>query len=204
MLALLSPFATRTRLSLALGVLAGSGMLLVIALRTGTPGYATASVSMRAAPALAAPAPTDTAPTAIGASATAAAVWPAAPAPAISVGQSWLGPVVVDGSGWALYRFDKDAPDTGMSACNGQCAVTWPPAVVAGEPTAAPGLAGTLGTIVRADGARQLTLDGHPLYRYAGGHGAGDVSGDGVGGIWHVVRPTATPAAAAAPAPSGY
>ena len=61
--------------------------------------------------------------------------------------------------------------------------------------------AGELGTLVRPDGARQVTLAGHPLYEYSGDQAAGDRNGEGVsddGGIWHVasssgVQPTSTP-----------
>jgi predicted lipoprotein with Yx(FWY)xxD motif len=34
-----------------------------------------------------------------------------------------LNPVVVNGAGFTLYRFDKDAPHPSQSNCNGSCAV---------------------------------------------------------------------------------
>ena len=44
----------------------------------------------------------------------------------------------------------------------------------------------------REDGSLQLTLDGWPLYRYAGDTAAGDTTGEGVGGVWFVARPDGT------------
>ena len=97
-----------------------------------------------------------------------------------------LGTVLVDGEGHTLYLFDED--DQGASACSGGCAETWPPLV--GEPSAGDGADGELlGTIERDDGDTQVTYAGMPLYRYAPDQGPGDVSGQGVGGVWWVVSP---------------
>ena len=105
---------------------------------------------------------------------------------------------MVDSSGRTLYRYDKDTAGNGSSACYGACAAVWPPALATGQPTPAAGLAGTVGVITRTDGSHQLTLDGHPLYRYLGDQGPRDTTGDGFGGIWHVLHSTAGPAAATA------
>jgi hypothetical protein len=42
------------------------------------------------------------------------------------------------------------------------------------------------------DGDPQITINGRPVYTYAGDDGPGDLSGQGVGGIWHVVAPDGT------------
>ena len=97
-----------------------------------------------------------------------------------------LGEIVVDAEGWVLYLFTRDSE--GTSACEGQCAQLWPPAVVDGDPTAGEGIDAELTTITRSDGSRQLALDGHPLYRYAPDGGPGKTTGQGVGGVWWVVR----------------
>src|SRR5207249_5958507 len=131
----------------------------------------------------------------------------ATPSPVtIAVGSSPLGQIVVDATGHALYRFDKDMPGSGASACNGACAAAWPAAVITGPPTAGPGLAGALGVITRSDGTHQISLDGHPLYRYAGDQAPGDTTGDGIGGIWHVIRASSPVAAKSPPPPArnGY
>jgi len=93
------------------------------------------------------------------------------------------GKVLVDQRGKTLYTYDKD-PESG-SACTGLCAVAWPPATANGSPRPTDGF--TL--IARGDGTRQWAHDGHPLYAYLGDSQPGDVTGDGVDGVWHVARP---------------
>ena len=56
------------------------------------------------------------------------------------------------------------------------------------KPVAGAGVtAAKLGTVKRPDGKIQVTYNGLPLYLFAGDSKAGDVKGQGVGGIWHVV-----------------
>ena len=35
--------------------------------------------------------------------------------------------IMTNNAGMTLYTFDKDAPLSGKSVCNGQCATNWPP-----------------------------------------------------------------------------
>ncbi|MEV8378227.1 hypothetical protein AB0P21_36155 [Kribbella sp. NPDC056861] len=99
-----------------------------------------------------------------------------------------FGKVVVDGTGRTLYVFDKDTADPSKSNCAGECAAKWPP-VLAGSGT--PKLDGVdaslVGTVARADGSKQVTLAGLPLYQFAQDSKAGDAKGQAVGGIWWVV-----------------
>jgi hypothetical protein len=47
--------------------------------------------------------------------------------------------------------------------------------------------------VKRADGSKQVTLDGHPLYYFAGDQSAGQLNGQGVdefGAKWFTVAPT--------------
>jgi predicted lipoprotein with Yx(FWY)xxD motif len=101
---------------------------------------------------------------------------------------SQVGEHVVDADGRSLYVFLNDSP--GESACDGGCLEAWPPASVAEEAplTAGEGITAQLGTLERADGTQQLTLDGWPLYRYAADADPGDITGEGVGGVWFVAR----------------
>ncbi|MFD5831314.1 hypothetical protein [Lentzea sp. NPDC060358] len=92
-----------------------------------------------------------------------------------------LGPVVTDAGGFTLYRFDGDRPN--VSTCDGECAATWPPATVAGENFSAEGVA-AIGSIVREDGSRQLTVDGMPQYRFAKDAKPGETKGQGLQGKW--------------------
>lgn len=86
-------------------------------------------------------------------------------------------------NGMTLYTFDKDTANT--TNCSGTCASTWPAYVTASAPTTLP--AG-IGTFTRADGKIQFTWNKMPLYYYAGDSAPGDTNGDGVGGIWHLVK----------------
>ena len=91
---------------------------------------------------------------------------------------------LTDAKGMTLYTFDKDTKD--VSNCTGKCLVNWPPFMVSGQaPTALPA---NVGTFKKADGSMQYTFKGMPLYYYIGDKNAGDTTGDGVGGVWHVVK----------------
>jgi predicted lipoprotein with Yx(FWY)xxD motif len=102
--------------------------------------------------------------------------------------QAEHGEILTDGEGRALYLFTKDVG--GTSTCTGECATAWPPFTVEGEPVAGEGVdQARLGTITRDDGTTQVTYNGHPLYYYAEDVNAGDVTGQGVGGVWFLVNP---------------
>ncbi|MGA8049358.1 MAG: hypothetical protein WCA09_04175 [Burkholderiales bacterium] len=90
--------------------------------------------------------------------------------------------LLADGSGRTLYTFDKDASN--KSNCTGGCAVAWPPFMVK-EGDRAPA---TFNVITRDDGAKQWAMNGKPLYFFAGDGQSGDATGDGRGGVWHVIR----------------
>ena len=128
---------------------------------------------------------------------------PAAPAgPALTASPTAaLGTVVVDGTGYTLYRFDKDKPKPSKSNCNGSCATQWPPVLVASAAAAKEvklyGVdAGAVSTVKRADGKLQLTIGGWPVYRYSGDKAAGDTTGQGVGKVWFAVTPAGKKAVA--------
>ena len=108
--------------------------------------------------------------------------------------------VVTNGRGFTLYSF---APDTATaSKCTGACAEIWPP--VTGSAAPGQGVTGTLGTITRSDGSKQITYDGHPLYTYTADTAPGQAKGNGLnvnGGVWHEV--TANGSAAPAGSSSG-
>lgn len=89
--------------------------------------------------------------------------------------------------GYTLYTFDNDVAGSGASACDATCAGAWPPLSVP-NPTGSSEVLGELGTITRDDGSPQVTYDGKPLYHYSGDASPGATDGDGVGGVWHVVK----------------
>jgi predicted lipoprotein with Yx(FWY)xxD motif len=103
-----------------------------------------------------------------------------------------IGRALVDARGRTLYLFDKDK--RGMSACSGACAAYWPPLLTTAKPRAGAGVhASRLGVTKRADGRRQVTYAGHPLYTFIGDTKAGQTSGEGLtdfGATWDAVSPS--------------
>lgn len=93
------------------------------------------------------------------------------------------GTILVDGTGMSLYTWDNDRK--GTSNCNGGCAKAWPPLLAAGSAHDA----GDFTVITRKDGARQWAYKGQALYGWQGDATPGDITGDGVGGTWHLARP---------------
>jgi len=86
-----------------------------------------------------------------------------------------------------VYAFTKDTG--GMSSCVDACAAAWPPVKV-DSMTLPSGLdAATFKVIKRADGTFQLEAGEQPLYTYAADSAAGQTNGQGVGGLWYVVKP---------------
>ncbi|KQV04433.1 MULTISPECIES: hypothetical protein [unclassified Kitasatospora] len=109
-----------------------------------------------------------------------------------------FGAIVLDGLDYTLYRFDKDTANPSASNCNADCAAKWPPVPVNAQSTIK-GIDGKLvGSVTRADGTKQLTLGGWPLYRFAGDKAPGETNGQGVGGTWFIAAPDGKKAAAAA------
>ncbi len=136
---------------------------------------------------------------------------PAAPAtpstPAAPAGQTvlktatagTLGTIVTDGNGFTLYRFDHDTAQPSMSNCNDACSALWPPVVASGTPQLKGIDSKLVGTVTRADGSKQITLNGWPLYRYSPDSKPGDTKGEGFAGIWFASTPTGGKATAQAP-----
>lgn len=112
---------------------------------------------------------------------------PAAASAGLATASTSLGTVVVDGNGMTVYEFSKDAVGATSSACTGGCASTWPAVESSSAVPDITGLTGTVGTITGTDGKLQVTLNGLPLYRYSGDSAAGDVKGQGIGGVWYAV-----------------
>jgi predicted lipoprotein with Yx(FWY)xxD motif len=89
--------------------------------------------------------------------------------------------------GMTLYNFKKDTP--GKSACEGDCLAKWPIYFVDAV-AAKDGLdAKNFGSITRADGKKQTTYKGMPLYFFVGDKAPGDTNGQGVKDMWSVVKP---------------
>jgi len=100
-----------------------------------------------------------------------------------------LGAVLVDQNGMTLYTFDKDTKGAMESTCVDKCIENWPP-FLAADGAMAEG-AWTIVDVKDADGAmkKMWAHDGWPLYLWVKDQKPGDVTGDGVGGVWHVAKP---------------
>ena len=91
--------------------------------------------------------------------------------------------VLIGPNGMTLYTFDKDS--AGKSVCNGQCATNWPPLMASDDDKAS----GDFTVVTRDDGKKQWALKGMPLYYWVKDTKPGDMTGEGVMGAWHVVKP---------------
>lgn len=138
----------------------------------GSPGTTTTTAAATTPPA------TSAAPTAT----TAAAV-------DVKTATSSAGKIVVDAKGMSLYYFTKDVKDSGTSACTGGCLTAWSPLLTTAATPVADGVTGKLGTITTPEGAKQVTLNGMPLYHYQKDTKPGDVTGQGVNSVWYLSSP---------------
>jgi predicted lipoprotein with Yx(FWY)xxD motif len=93
-----------------------------------------------------------------------------------------------------VYTLSTDSGHT--SACQGQCALNWPPVLTSGRPEGGHNVdQHALGIIVRPDGTHQVTYNGQPLYLYTGDayipgipgiSGPASINGAGVTSPWGV------------------
>lgn len=95
------------------------------------------------------------------------------------------GAYLADFSGMTLYTYDKDT--AGVSNCYAGCVTAWPP--YTSGATAQSTLPSNITVITRTGGTSQFAWMNKPLYYYATDQKPGDITGDGVGGVWHLVKP---------------
>ena len=124
---------------------------------------------------------------------TAAALAPsgsAARATTVATAANGLGRILVDGRGRTLYLFEKDK--RAQSECSGVCIAYWPPLLAKGKWIGINGVKQSLlASIRRADGSRQLTYAGHPLYLFSGDTKRGQTNGEGLtdfGAGWYALN----------------
>ncbi|MEV8615031.1 hypothetical protein AB0383_45255 [Amycolatopsis sp. NPDC051373] len=103
-----------------------------------------------------------------------------------------LNPVVINGAGMTIYRFDNDSPKPPKSTCNADCEKKWPPVkVTKGTKVFIAGIKkSAIGVVKRDDGSLQLTIGNWPAYTFSGDKNPGDTNGEGVGGTWFGMSPT--------------
>lgn len=126
-----------------------------------------------------------------------------------------FGQILVTADGRTLYTNTFDTP-TASKCVDASCTGFWQALTVNGQPTAGKGVTGTLGTIARPDGSRQVTYNQKPLYVFTLDKKPGDATGEGVtdsGGTWHVAlasgaapnsAPNSTPSSTPGAGAGGY
>lgn len=102
-----------------------------------------------------------------------------------------LGLMLVDGTGYTIYRYDRDTTNPPRSNCNDACATKWIP-VKAGGPAPIDVDDSLIGRIDRDDGTQQATLAGWPLYHFVGDSEPADTSGQGADEAWYPIAPNGT------------
>lgn len=102
---------------------------------------------------------------------------------------SSLGEIVVDGAGMTVYMLNLDTQGAQASACEGTCATNWPAVTTDSDVPEVEGVTGEVGTITGVEGETQVTLNGWPLYYYAGDNDPGDTNGQGVNDVGFVLTP---------------
>lgn len=102
---------------------------------------------------------------------------------------SSAGQIVVDGKGMSVYVFTKDVKDSGKSACVDACVAMWPAVTTSSATPSVEGVTGTVGTITTADGKKQVTINGLPIYNFVNDKAPGDILGQGVKDVWYLVSP---------------
>ena len=90
--------------------------------------------------------------------------------------------IYTDAKGMTLYTFDND--EAGKTNCYDKCATNWPPFAAAADAKAE----GEWSVVDRTDGSKMWAYDGKPLYTYIEDKKAGDMVGEGKGGVWHVAK----------------
>jgi predicted lipoprotein with Yx(FWY)xxD motif len=121
-------------------------------------------------------------------SATAGAMSGGVQTAALKVERTRAGMVLAGSKGLTLYYYTADKPGSGKSVCTGSCATAWPALKAPVKAPAGVKMPGPFGVITRAGGVKQVTLNGYPLYYYAGDMAPGQAKGNGEGGVWHVIK----------------
>jgi len=94
-----------------------------------------------------------------------------------------LGMVMTDTKGMTLYTFANDT--SGMSNCTGACLQAWPPYKAQTQSGTFPA---NISVIKRSDSTLQYAWKGMPIYYYSKDGDSGDAYGNGVGGVWSVIK----------------
>jgi predicted lipoprotein with Yx(FWY)xxD motif len=113
-----------------------------------------------------------------------------------TIGMTTRKNIVVNSRSHAIYDLTGDSQNHPECTKAKGCFQLWPPITVssAKQLSKAPGIKGKLG-IWHRNGFLQVTLAGHPLYRFAPDTQKNVATGEGIhsfGGTWHVVKASAS------------
>lgn len=100
-----------------------------------------------------------------------------------------LGTYLTDKNGRTLYTYSEDSP--GSSNCTGACLQAWPPYGPGISDTGTfsiPLLPANINVIKGNLGMAQFTWGNMPLYYFSGDTKPGDTLGEGINGVWFVVK----------------
>jgi predicted lipoprotein with Yx(FWY)xxD motif len=105
--------------------------------------------------------------------------------------------IAVTPRGFAVYELSGDSKHHPKCTKSNGCFTFWPPVTVKSAKTLSKpaGVSGRLG-VWRRNGFLQLTLAGHPLYRFEQDSRRDVATGEGIhgfGGTWHVVKAAGMP-----------
>lgn len=90
--------------------------------------------------------------------------------------------ILANQAGLTLYTFDVDGP--GVSNCHGGCLTVWPAIIVTDEQE----VEAPFSVTQRPSGELQLMLDQKPLYLFVGDKRPGDILGDNLQNVWHIIE----------------
>lgn len=111
------------------------------------------------------------------------------PSPLMIVSSASGAQVLAAFNGMTLYTYAQDTQ--GVSNCTATCTATWIPYTTntSSVGSAPAGASGTVGTIERGDGSRQITYRGMPLYFYVNDTAPGEARGATTSSAWSVATP---------------
>lgn len=95
------------------------------------------------------------------------------------------GRYLVDANGITLYTYDKDTTSE-PSTCVDTCADSWKAYTTT---TPASPFPTDISVTRTPDGKIQYAFKGSNLYYFANDSVTGDITGDGIGGVWHIIIP---------------
>ncbi|KGJ95699.1 hypothetical protein [Thalassotalea sp. ND16A] len=95
----------------------------------------------------------------------------------------------MDKDGFSLYTFDPDGDEMSNCLDENDCLANWPAFV----PDEGEMDIGDFTRFTRANGTDQWAYKGMPLYFFIGDMNRGEINGDGLGGVWHLIFPEISP-----------